>query len=85
MANDESETAIDWPEQGSVWRHCHGSKYKVLGHVYLEATNEPAVAYRDATNELARIWVRSLKDWHAEVNQAGQRFRFEKDVTNNEH
>lgn len=63
------------PAHGTYWRHYKGGLYKIIGHGIIEATEEPAVIYQDATNMLSAFWIRPLANWHEDVPTHGARFR----------
>jgi len=62
------------PHAGDVWQHIRsGQDYLVLGIVWLEATNEPAVRYT-RTEGTGPEWVRSVVDWFADNGDGVTRF-----------
>lgn len=50
------------PKIGSIWKHLKtGGLYRVLDHVFIEATAEPAVLYISMDD--GRKWVRPTKEF----------------------
>lgn len=57
------------PATGTLYKHFrNGHIYVVTGRSILEATQEPAVLYREENVPNAPTMVRSLKSWNEEVD-----------------
>lgn len=59
-----------------VYKHYKGNLYLVEDIAYHSETGEKMVAYR-ALYEDGRLWCRPYNEFFDEVNQNGQKYRFE--------